>query len=190
MKNLKTILFVVLAGLLSIPVLAQKEIKLKTIHNELIVDVSVKKAWDVINSYGDVGSYHSSIASSKPINGSEVEGSMGCERQCYIQSNKKDIYVDETIIEFVDESHYKYVAVSEQFPAKAFYNTFGVKKNEQGKTVIFVTTEYRLKPGFMTGIAKGKLSKGNNDALLFYKHYMETGEKNGNPEEIREKYNS
>ena len=190
MKKLKTIIIlvaIILAGQITI---AQKEIKLTTIQSEQIVDVSQEKAWDVINSYGDVGSYHSQITSSKPINGSEIEGSLGCERQCFIENGKNDITVDETIIEFVDNSHYKYSASSEQFPAKAFYNTFGVKLNDEGKTVIYVTTEYRMNSWIINGMAKGKLKKGNEDTLLFYKYYMETGEKNGDQEMIKKKYKS
>lgn len=167
---------------------AQDEIKLTTIHSEQVVDVSKERAWEVLNSYGDVGSYHTQITSSKPINGSEIKGSLGCERQCFIENGKKDIYVDETIIEFTDQSSYKYSASSEQFPAKAFYNTFGVKENEEGKTVIFVTTEFRMNSWFINWMAKGKFRKGNEDTLLFYKHYMETGIKNGDAKTIKKKY--
>ncbi|MFI1773332.1 SRPBCC family protein [Thalassobellus citreus] len=188
MKNLKHI--ITLAGIIFTvyTTSAQKKMKLATIHSEQIVNVSPEEAWKVINSYGNVGTYHSAIASSKPINGSNVEGSLGCERQCYILNGKKEIFVDEKIIDFVNNSYYKYTASSEQFPAKAFFNTFGVKQNEEGKTVIYVTTEYKLKPWFLTWMAKGKLRKGNEDALLFYKHYMETGEKNADPKTIKKKY--
>lgn len=186
MKNL--ILAAVVWGLGSLTANAQKkEVKLTTIMEEMVVNVSPAKAWEVINSYGDVGDYHSGVASSKPLKGSEVEGSMGCARQCFIEG-KKDITIDETIIEYVAGSHYKYWAESEDFPAKAFYNTFGVKQNDAGQTVIYVITEYRLKPGFMTKMARGNLRKGDVDALLFYKHYMETGEKNGDPDKIRSMY--
>lgn len=188
MKNLKTIITLLAIALSGYTITAQKTIKLAKIHTEQIVNVTLEEAWKVINSYGNVGSYHSQITSSKPMNGSQVEGSLDCERQCFIESGKKEITVDEKIIEFVDNSHYKYSASSEQFPAKAFYNTFGVKQNSEGKTVIYVTTEYKLKPAFLTGIAKGKLRKGNEDTLLFYRHYMETGEKNADPQMIREKY--
>lgn len=188
MKNMKHIITLVAIVLTGYTSTAQKKLKLAEIHSELIVSVSPEKAWEVLNSYGDVGSYHSGVTSSKPINGSKIEGSFGCERQCLIENGKKDILVDETIIEFVDDSHYKYSASSEQFPAKAFYNTFGVKQNDEGKAIIYLTTEYKLKPSFLTWMAKGKLRKGNEDALLFYKHYMETGEKNASPEAIKEKY--
>ena len=172
------------------PVIGQKEIKLATISEELVVNVTPEKAWKVLNSFGDVGSYHSGIISSKPLNGSEIEGSLGCERQCTLVNGKKELIIDEKIIEFEEGSHYKYWAESEDFPAKAFYNTFGVKENNLGQTVIYVLTEYRMKPGFMTGLVKGKLRKGNKDALLFYKHYMETGEKKGDPSSIKNRYNT
>lgn len=168
---------------------SEKEIKLTTLTSELIVNVTPEEAWKVINSYGDVGSYHSSIVSSKSLNGSPNTGAMNCERQCTIENGKKDIIVDEKIIKFVPGKYYTYEAHSEQFPAKAFFNTFGVKVNAQNQTVIYVKTEYRLKPGFLTTLTKGKFSKGNDKALLAYKHYMETGEKNTPPDAIEAKYN-
>lgn len=191
MKKIKTQFVLLIAIIIGItPVLAKKDkqIKLTTIKSELIVNVSKEEAWKVINSYSNVGDFHSGVTSSKAINGSPVIGEMGCERQCYIQSGKKEFTVDEKIIEFKEGSHYKYEAHSDDFPAKAFYNTFGVTVNTSGQTIIYVKSEYRLKPGFMTGLAKGKLTAGNEDALLFYKHFMETGEKNADAQMIKEKY--
>lgn len=187
MKNLLVLVALMGLGSLTAQAKNKKEIKLTTITEELVVNVSPEEAWEVINSFGNVGDYHSGIESSKPLNGSDIEGSVGCERQCFIKG-KKDILVDERIIEYVDGSHYKYWAESEDFPAKAFYNTFGVKQNKMGQTVIYVITEYRLKPGIMTGLAKGNLRRGDQEALLYYKHYMETGEKNADPEKIKQRY--
>ena len=186
MKNLSLVFIALVSSFYATTSLAKEE-KLKSIYEELVVNVSIEEAWQVINSYGDVGSYHSGVTTSKPINGSQNEGAMGCERQCFIEG-KKDITVDEKIIEFVDGSHYRYAAHSDDFPAKAFYNTFGVKQNEEGKTIIYVRTEYQLNNGLLTAMAKGQLRKGNVDALLFYKHYMETGEKNANADIIRNTY--
>ena len=56
------------------------------------------------------------------------------------------------------------------YPADKFYNTFGVKSNDDGQTVIYVYTEYRLKPAFLSGVMKGKLTRGNRDAIIVNKH--------------------
>lgn len=56
------------------------------------------------------------------------------------------------------------------YPADKFYNTFGVKSNDSGQTVIYVNTEYRLKSAFLLGVMKGKLTRGNRDAIIVNKH--------------------
>jgi hypothetical protein len=167
----------------------QKEIKLTSTGDEVIVNVTPEKAWEVINSYGDVGAYHSGIIHSKSINNSKNEGYLNCERQCTIENGRKDIIVDEKIVEYVEGQYYKYdVTRTENFPVKKFYNTFGVKTNAENQTVIYVKSEFRLDPGFLTGFAKGKLRRGNHDVLIAYKHYMETGERNADPKELKKKY--
>lgn len=166
-----------------------KEIKLTKLTDEVVVNVTPAEAWAVINSYGDVGSYHSAIAHSRSMNGSPNEGKMGCERECTIENGRKDVVVVEKIIEYEEGSYYKYdVTDWKNFPIKKFYNTFGVKTNAQGQTVIYVISEYRLTSGLMTRMAKGKLKKGNHRALLLYKHYMETGEKNADPKAVEKQY--
>ena len=68
------------------------------------------------------------------------------------------------------------------------YNSFGVKVNSEGKTVIYSTINYRLTNWFMEMMAKGKLKKSARDGILWYKDYMETGVKNRNLKELRKKY--
>ncbi len=168
---------------------AQKMKKLTTTAYELTVNVSPDQAWDVLNSYGDVGDFHTSVTSSKPVNDSKIEAYNGCERECTIENGKKDIVVVEKIVEYVEGQYYKYdVTKATNFPVHKFFNTFGVKQNNEGKTVIYVKSEFRLDPGFMTPLAKGKLKKGNKETLLAYKHFMETGEKNVDMKELKKKY--
>ena len=163
MRNVK--LGATLMGLFFYAVAANAcgEKKLKTIGYEVTTTVSVEEAWKILDSYGDVGSFHSGIVSSKSLEGSENEASVGCERECTIENGRKDIVVGERIIEYKKGEYYKYdVFYFENFPADKFYNTFGVKINSEGKTVIYVKSEYRLKPAFLSGMMKGKLRKGNN----------------------------
>ena len=68
------------------------------------------------------------------------------------------------------------------------HNTFEVKVNSDGKTIIYQTTKYRLKPRFLTWLMKGKLRKVSRETLIAYKHYMETGEKNVNFKILKKKY--
>jgi hypothetical protein len=189
MKTLTLSILSIILNLMSGEAVAQKEVKLTTTQAELIVNVSTEKAWEVINSYGDVGDYHSGVTSSKSLEGSANLGSMNCERECTIENGRKDIVVVEKIIEYKENSHYRYEFTrTENFPIEKFYNTFGVKKNAEGKTVIYVKSEFRLDPWFLKYMAKGKLRRGNKDALIAYKHFMETGEKNVDIKILRKKY--
>lgn len=186
---MKITITALLLSFVSTIAVAQNDIKLTKTQKELVVNVTPEKAWEILNSFGDVGSYHSGIVRSSSLNNSKNEAYLGCERQCTIDNGKKDIVVDEKIVEYVDGKYYKYdVTKSVNFPIQKFYNTFGVKTNEMDETVIYVISEFRLDPGFMTGLAKGKLAKGNQQALIAYKHYMETGEKNVDPKVLKKMY--
>lgn len=167
----------------------QEKMKLATIHYEVEVNVTAYKAWEVLSSYGDVGSYHTGVVSSKSINGTSNTAQLGCDRICHLQDGKRKIMVKEKIIDFSKGNYYTYHVYDwDNFPLKKMLNTFGVKKNDKGKTVIYQTTEYRLKPRFLTGIMKRKLRKNAREALLFYKHYMETGEKNASADSVKNRY--
>lgn len=166
-----------------------KKMKLMQIEYELVVDVTPEKAWTVLANYGNVASYHSGLISSHALNGSSNEAVLGCDRQCVIPNGKKEIVVREKIIEIVDGQYYTYEVYDwENFPLKKMINTFGVKTNSQGQTVIYQNTEYRLKPRILTWLMKGKLRKGSRENLLGYKHYMETNEKNVAIKILKEKY--
>lgn len=155
------------------------EIKLKTVLTEMEVDVTPEKAWEVLSAYGNVSDFHSIVTSSNAINGSHNEASLSCERICYIANGKRQVMVKERILEYKEGSHYKYNVYDwENFPIRKMNITYGVKVNTQNKTVIYQITDYRLKPGFLTGVMKGKMQKGAMESLMSYKHYMETGEKN------------
>lgn len=190
-KLVTSLMLLFLLGVQSNEVFAQeKEVKkLKRVGYEVVVEVSPEKAWEVLSSYGDAGSFHSQLESSKSLNGSPTKAALGCDRECIIPDGKKKILVREKIIKYVEGQYYTYnVYEWENFPINTFLVTFGVKTNEKGQTVIYQSNDYRLKPGFLSGIMKGKLKNGSRDGVLAYKHYMETGEKHADMKEIREKY--
>jgi hypothetical protein len=167
----------------------QKNMKLAKVHYEMEVQTTPQKAWEVLADYGNVGTFHPQLESSKPINGSLTHAVIGCDRECIIQDGKKRIMVKEKITNIVDGQYYTYNVYDwNNFPLKAMRNTFGVKKNNNGKTVIYQVIEYRLKPGFLTGLMKGKIRESARTSLLGYKHYMETGEKNADMTILKKKY--
>lgn len=167
----------------------EKMIKLKTVEYEVVVNVTPQQAWDVLAKYGNIGSFHSGLLSSKPLNGSGNEAVLGCDRECIIPNGRKNILVREKIVEIIEGQYYTYdVYEWENFPLTKMINTFGVKNNTQGQTVIYQKTEFRLKPGFLTGIMKGKLRRGARESLIAYKHYMETGEEKADIKILKKKY--
>jgi len=165
--------------------------KLTEVKYKIIVDVTKEKAWKILADYGNVGMFHSGVASSKSINGSGNVAALGCDRECHLIDGKRRIMVQEKIIDFKDGVYYTYdVHTWKNFPLAKAHNTFGVETNLEGKTVIYNMSRYRLKPGFLTWIMKGKMKSSMRDAVIVYKHFMETGEKNANMAMIKEKYKS
>lgn len=168
---------------------SEKEVKLKKVVYEMEVDATPEKAWEVLSSYGDVAHFHSQLESSKSLNGSSNKASLGCDRECVIPNGKKKIVVKEKIYDYVEGQYYTYdVYEWTNFPLHTMHNTFGVKTNPEGKTVIYQITDYRLKPAFLSGMMKGKLRNSARASLIGYKHYIETGEKNADPKELLAKY--
>lgn len=165
------------------------QMKLKTVQYEMVVNVTPQQAWEVLADYGDVASFHPQLESSRSLNGSSSKAALGCDRECVIPNGKKKVVVKEKIYDFVEGQYYTYdVYEWKNFPLNAMHNTFGVKTNREGKTIIYQITDFRLKPAFLTGFMKGKIRSSARDSLLGYKHFMETGERNANIEVLRKKY--
>jgi len=166
-------------------------IKLTEINYQVKVDETPEQVWAVLAQYGNVASFHTGIAESSQIEGSNNEVSMGSERSCTIYDGKRKIDIKERVTEIEHGKYYRYEVYDwVNFPLKKMFNGFGVKQDENGNTILYQVQNYRLKPGFLTGIMKGKLKKGARETLIFYKHFMETGEKNVDKEKIlkMEKY--
>jgi len=165
--------------------------KLAEVYYEIVVDVSPQKAWEVLASYGNVGDFHAGLKSSRALNGSSVAAKMGADRECTIPNGRKDIIVREKITNFEDGKSYTYDVYDwVNFPLRRMRNTFGVKVGGGGKTVLYQRTQFRLKPGFLTVILKGKLRGAARDGLIAYKHFMETGEPNVDMKSLKKKFRS
>lgn len=153
--------------------------KLTEINYEVPVAASSAQSWDVLARYCDVGEFISGVAASGPLNGSGNEACLGADRFCEIPDGKRMIHVSERIIHFEDGQSYTYeVHDWKNFPLAKMENTFSVRSDGPKRSVIMQRSRYRLRPGFLTGLAKGKLRKGMRETLLSYKHKIETGESN------------
>ena len=163
--------------------------KLTRVQYEMVVNTTPKKAWEILADFGNVGKFHPQLESSKSVNGSAAKAELGCDRECVITDGKKKIYVKEKIIDYVEGQYYTYDFYEwKNFPLNKSLNTFGVKMNGEGKTVIYSIINYRLKPGFLTILMKGKVRSSARESLLGYKHYLETGEIKADMKSLKERY--
>jgi hypothetical protein len=51
---------------------------------------------------------------------------------------------------------------------------FAIENDQKGTNYLLLTINYRLKPGFLTGLMKWKIKKMEHSILMGYKHYIET----------------
>ncbi len=174
-------------------VTAQKddlESGMKIIGNEVIVNSSPEDVWDALASFGNVSSFLSTIDEGAALNGSLDLAVVGAERESIIPQGINNIIQKERIIELMEGVFYTYdVYESESLPVKKMIVTYGIKLDEEGKTVLYSVIKYKMNSSLKTRMLKGKLDKGNMDSLIAYKYYVETGEENGNIEVLRKRYN-
>ena len=166
-------------------------VKLTEVNYQVKVSATPEQVWKVLAQYGNIASFHTGISASSKVGTSADEVSMGCERSCTIYDGKRKIDIKERVTEIEDGKYYRYEVYEwTNFPLKKMFNGFGVRKDTEGNTILYQVQNYRLKPGFLTGMMKGKLKNGARDTLILYKHFIETGEKNADKETVfkMEKY--
>ena len=161
--------------------------KYRQMFYEYEINKTVDEVWaEVSGNYINVGDISQSITHSHCESGDTTEG-LGAKRFCAIDFSGKEVRVKERIIEFKESDNrkaYTYeVYESQGFPARVF-NTWIVRKGNDGKTYLGNVFTFRAKPGFLTGMMAGKLRKlkATRNGVLAYKHYLETGEKKVDPE--------
>ena len=155
-----------------------KGVKLTETTTQVIIDASPHKAWEALSQYGNVSSFHAGIDLSVHGKNNSDEASLGVERTCTIKDGKREIILVERIIEYEEGQFYRYEVFEwKNFPLKVMFFAFAIKSDKDKNTILSITQNYRLKPGFITGIMKGKIKKQQREILMGYKNYIETGEK-------------
>ncbi|MCJ8290500.1 MAG: hypothetical protein HRT58_12605 [Crocinitomicaceae bacterium] len=156
--------------------------KYRVAYYEYQVDKTMDEVWDEISgNFINVGEIHKSINESYCESGDTTEG-VGAARFCSIDFSGKEIQIKERITdvqESEDRKEFTYeVYESKGFPAKVF-NTWVVRKDEHGKVYLGNVFVLRGKPAMMSKMMMKKIDKldGLRNAVLGYKHYLETGEK-------------
>lgn len=168
---------------------SHRESGMKMISDEVVINSPPAETWEALAAFGNVSNFLSTIDEGSALNGSQDLAVLGAERESIIPKGIHNIIQKERIIELVEGAYYTYeVYESENFSVKKMYVTYGVKLDSEGNTVLYGITEYKMNSSLATRMVKGKLSKGNMDSLIAYKHYIETGEENRDIDSLRKRY--
>ncbi len=162
-----------------------KKFKVKYYEYE-VKNTTIDEVWaELAGNYVNVGQIHKAIDSSSCESGDTTEG-VGASRYCSIQFAGQELEIKERIINIKEEKNrkeYTYdVYESTNFPAKV-YNTWIVRKSDDGKIYIGNVFIMRGKPSIMSGMMMRKLTKlkAQRNSVLAYVHFFETGEKKVDP---------
>ncbi|MEL6193312.1 MAG: SRPBCC family protein [Bacteroidota bacterium] len=187
--------FIFMLGM-NVSLFAQKmDKRYKTFTVERVIPAPAEKVWQFIaEDYGAIANSHPKIWYADYENGS-LKGELGAQRRC--DFNKKGTKVlHEKIVDWNPEKMQftNRVLKAGGFPidvdnTRAFY---AVKEVDANKSVMSFTMQFRTKPAFMGGMAKGRFTKLIEDYLLAVEHHVTTGEvvnaKTGNFKEIKKQY--
>lgn len=169
--------------------------KFHLLYEEVVIDKSVEEVWnEVAGNFTEGGEIASSINASKGLSGALING-LGAERYLNINFQGKILEVKERIIDYQDCGDHReftydvYEAKGSPVKVKT-YNTWSVRKGEDGKTYLGNLFIFRANFGLLSGIVGKKLAQSGSirTGLLTYKHYLETGEKKVDAEKLNRLY--
>jgi hypothetical protein len=165
--------------------------KLKKIHQEMQIQTSSEKMWNILSQYGDISRFHGGVVESHKEQGSEDVASLGCERICNIVDLGLHITLKERIVDYVEGESYQYEVYEwKNFPIKKMLFGFKINKINEVSTLLAIDIDYKAKPAFLTPLMAGKMKRLARDVLLGYKHYAETGEMRVPIKKLKSKYKS
>ncbi|MFK7972325.1 MAG: hypothetical protein AB8F95_18285 [Bacteroidia bacterium] len=168
--------------------------KYHVLYEEVAIDKTVDEVWnEVAGNFMSIADIIQSVNYSRCLTGDTTQG-VGAARYCELDFQGKTVELKERIIEFKDSGDHReftyHVYESKGFPASV-YNTWVVRKGDDGKTYLGTVFIFRAKPGILTGMMEKKLKKtGLRDGILGYKHYLETGEKKVDAKKLKALYPS
>lgn len=152
--------------------------KLRNIHEEMLINVTPEKMWQILSHYGDVSNFHAGVEESHSIEGNINKAEMGCERECNIVDMGLKIQLKERIVNYQEGIGYQYdVYEWKNFPLRKMLFGFTISEGVQGKAILRIDIDYKAKPAFLTPLMAWKMRALVHDVLLGYKHFTETGEK-------------
>ena len=184
-----------LALMISMTSMVSAQKKVQTFKVEREINVQADQLWKIVGEdYGSIAYTHPKIMSSDYINGT-LKAQEGAERVCNFNEKgtqflkEKIVGYDPANMTFVNQVYQagKFPLVPELTRA-----TYTVKDLGNGKSQLSFDMQFRTKPAFMGGMAKGKFKKLIADYFIGIEHYAATGEKVTveNFKEIKKKYNT
>lgn len=163
--------------------------KLKNIHDEITINTTPQKMWDVLSQYGDVSNFHAGVVESTSVEGNGNMASLGCERVCNIVDMGLKIVLKERIVSYVEGQGYQYEVYEwKNFPLKKMLFGFKILESVQGNTTLRIDVDYQASPALLTPLMAGKMRRLVKDVLLGYKHFVETGQKRVPIKTLRKQY--
>lgn len=169
--------------------------KYRSLKVAIKIDAPPERVWKaMVEDYGEISNFSPYIYSSNYEKGS-LNGTLGAERKCMF-NEKGTRWSHEKIAEIDSKNRVmrNIIIDAAKFPldmdnSQAYYT---VKDNGDGTTTAGYEFQFRTKPAFMGGLAKGSFKKTLAGTLIGLKHYVETGEivraGNGKYKEIKDKY--
>ena len=165
--------------------------KLKKIHEEMVIKTFPERLWEVVSQFGNVGEFHAGVVSSLRQPGSENQASVGCERICNIVDMGLSITLKERVVDYVEGRSYQFeVYECRNFPVKEMLFRFTLKDATPKHTTLAIDIAYKARPALLTPLMSGKMKSLARDVLLGYKHYAETGEKRVPIKQLKRRYKS
>lgn len=154
------------------------------LHQELEINASVDAVWDeVAGNFVNSVEIAESVIDSRCLSGDLKKG-LGTERLLHFKFDGKEVEAKERIVDYRDAGDIReftydvYASKGSPLTVKV-YNTWTVRKNGDGKTMLGTAFTFRAKLAFMNSIIGKQLARSGSlrTGLLAYKHYLETGEK-------------
>ncbi len=169
--------------------------KFRLLYEEIEIDNTIDAIWkEVAGNFVNGGEIAHSINYSKGLTGDLTSG-LGAERLLNINFQGKTLEVKERIVHVTEEDNFKkftydvYETKGSPLNIKT-YNTWSVRKSDNGKVYLGNLFVIRAKPAFLTGLVSKKLKQSGSirTGLLSYKHYLETGQKRVEAERLNDLY--